>query len=141
MNLIDEHNRKYKFFESIPAGVELTFSTIGSYLRDLKMVATPSTGAYKSVGSFLTIADAMPAEWNWQVFVRLLGLLSIMLGVMNLLPIPALDGGHIVFVIYEMITGRKPSDKFMQVAQMIGMVLILLLMLFACGTDIGRLLR
>ena len=96
---------------------------------------------YKSVGSFLTIADAMPAEWNWQVFIRLLGLLSIMLGVMNLLPIPALDGGHIVFVIYEMITGRKPSDKFMQVAQMIGMVLILLLMLFACGNDIGRLLR
>lgn len=133
--------REYGFFESIPAGVELTFSTIGSYLRDLKMVATPSTGAYKSVGSFLTIADAMPAEWNWQVFVRLLGLLSIMLGVMNLLPIPALDGGHIVFVIYEMITGRKPSDKFMQVAQMIGMVLILLLMLFACGNDIGRLLR
>lgn len=135
------HNREYGFFESIPAGVELTFSTIGSYLRDLKMVATPSTGAYKSVGSFLTIADAMPAEWNWQVFIRLLGLLSIMLGVMNLLPIPALDGGHIVFVIYEMITGRKPSDKFMQVAQMIGMVLILLLMLFACGNDIGRLLR
>ena len=133
--------REYGFLESIPAGVELTFSTIGSYLRDLKMVMSPSTGAYKSVGSFITIADAMPASWNWQLFIRLLGLLSIMLGVMNLLPIPALDGGHIVFVIYEMITGRKPSDKFMQVAQMIGMVLILLLMLFACGNDIGRLLR
>lgn len=133
--------REYGFFEAIPAGVELTFSTIGSYLRDLKMVMSPSTGAYKSVGSFLTIADAMPTSWNWQIFVRLLGLLSIMLGVMNLLPIPALDGGHIVFLIYEMITGRKPSDKFMQVAQMIGMVLILLLMLFACGNDIGRLFR
>ncbi len=135
------YTKEYGFFESIPAGVELTFSTIGSYLRDIKMVMSPSTGAYKSVGSFITIADAMPSSWNWQIFVHLLGLLSIMLGVMNLLPIPALDGGHIVFVIYEMITGRKPSDKFMEVAQMIGMVLILALMLFACGNDIGRLIR
>ena len=135
------YTKEYGFFESIPAGVELTFSTIGSYLRDIKMVMSPSTGAYKSVGSFITIADAMPSSWNWQIFVHLLGLLSIMLGVMNLLPIPALDGGHIVFVIYEMITGRKPSDKFMEVAQMIGMVLILALMLFACGNDIGRFIR
>ncbi|MBQ9184990.1 MAG: RIP metalloprotease RseP [Bacteroidales bacterium] len=139
---IPGYNKKtYAFFESIPAGLELTVSTVGNYLRDLKMVFSPSTGAYKSVGSFITIADAMPESWNWELFVRLLGLLSIMLGVMNLLPIPALDGGHIVFVIYEMITGRKPSDKFMEVAQMIGMVLILALMLFACGNDIGRLIR
>lgn len=133
--------QEYGFFESIPAGVGLTFSTVGDYLRDIKMVFTPSTGAYKSVGSFISIADAMPSSWNWMYFIRMLGLLSIMLGVMNLLPIPALDGGHIVFVIYEMITGRKPSIKFMEVAQIIGMLLILALMVFACGNDIGRLIR
>ena len=105
------------------------------------MVATPSTGAYKSVGSFIAIGQVFPSQWDWLAFLQLLALLSIMLGVMNLLPIPALDGGHIVFVLYEMVTGRKPSDKFMEIAQMIGMLLLLLLMLFACGNDIGRLIR
>ena len=133
--------REYTVLEAIPAGVKMTFSTIGSYLQDLRMVATPSTGAYKSVGSFIAIGQVFPSQWDWLAFLQLLALLSIMLGVMNLLPIPALDGGHIVFVLYEMVTGRKPSDKFMEIAQMIGMLLLLLLMLFACGNDIGRLIR
>ena len=133
--------REYTVLEAIPAGVKMTFSTIGSYLQDLRMVATPSTGAYKSVGSFIAIGQVFPSQWDWLAFLQLLALLSIMLGVMNLLPIPALDGGHIVFVLYEMVTGRKPSDKFMEIAQMIGMLLLLLLMLFACGNDIGRLIH
>lgn len=135
------HNKDYGFFESIPAGVKLTFTTIGNYLRDLRMVASPSTGAYKSVGSFISIGQAFPSAWDWFQFIQILALLSVMLGVMNLLPIPALDGGHIVFLLYEMITGRKPSLRFMEISQMVGMVILAALMLFACGNDIGRLLR
>ena len=134
-------SKDYGILESIPAGVALTFTTIGNYLRDLKMVASPSTGAYKSVGSFISIGQAFPDSWDWYNFLQILALLSVMLGVMNLLPVPALDGGHIVFVIYEMITGRKPGLRFMEAAQMVGMVLIFALMIFACGNDIGRLLH
>ena len=133
--------REYSFLQAIPAGVKLTFSTVGGYLQDLRLVATPRTEAYKSVGSFIAIGQVFPAEWDWYRFLTLLALLSIMLGVMNLLPIPALDGGHIVICLYEMITGRKPSDKFILAAQMVGMVLLLLLMLLAFGNDIGRLIR
>ena len=133
--------REYNFFQAVPAGLKLTFSTIGGYLQDLKLVATPRTEAYKSVGSFIAIGQVFPSEWDWYVFVRLLALLSIMLGVMNLLPIPALDGGHIVICLYEMITGRKPSDKFLVAAQMVGMALLVMLMILAFGNDIGRLIR
>ena len=133
--------REYNFFQAVPAGVKLTFSTIGGYLQDLKLVATPRTEAYKSVGSFIAIGQVFPEQWDWYVFVRLLALLSIMLGVMNLLPIPALDGGHIVICLYEMITGRKPSDKFLVAAQMVGMALLVMLMILAFGNDIGRLIR
>ena len=111
------------------------------YLRDLKLVFTPSTGAYKSVGSFVAIGQVFPATWNWLQFLYILALLSIMLGVMNLLPIPALDGGHMVFCLYEIFTGRKPSDRFLMVAQMIGMVLLIGLMFLAFGNDIARLIR
>ena len=133
--------REYNMLEAIPAGIQLTFRTIGGYLQDLRLVATPSTGAYKSVGSFIAIGQVFPAAWDWYQFLQLLALLSIMLGVMNLLPIPALDGGHIVFVLYEMVSGRKPGERFMIAAQTVGMVLLLMLMLFACGNDIGRLIR
>lgn len=133
--------REYDFFTSIPAGFRKTFSTIGGYLQDLKLVATPSTQAYKSVGSFIAMGQIFPAIWDWYSFLSIIALLSIMLGVMNLLPIPALDGGHIVFTIYEMITGRKPSDKFLYVMQIIGMVLIFGLMILAFGNDIIRLFK
>lgn len=138
---IDVETREYGVLEAIPAGFKLTFSTIGGYLKDLKLVATPSTGAYKSVGSFISIGQVFPSSWNWYAFINILALLSIMLGVMNLIPIPGLDGGHIVFTIYEMITGRKPSDRFLIVAQIIGMVLLLGLMFLAFGNDIARLIR
>ena len=133
--------RKYSLAQAIPAGFTKTFSTIGEYLQDLKLVATPSTEAYKSVGSFIAIGQIFPATWDWYSFLTIIALLSIMLGVMNLIPIPALDGGHILFTIYEMITGRKPSDKFLYAAQMIGMLLIFALMFLAFGNDIGRLIR
>ena len=133
--------KTYSVLEAIPAGFNLTFSTIGGYLRDLRLLATPKTEAYKSVGSFIAIGQAFPSTWDWFRFMHILALLSIMLGVMNLLPIPALDGGHIVFCLYEMITGRKPSDKFLEVAQVIGMILLLLLMVLAFGNDIRRLIH
>lgn len=133
--------KKYGFFEAIPAGFSYTFTTIGDYLKDMKLVFTPSTEAYKSVGSFIAIGQVFPSAWNWYAFLNILALLSVMLGVMNLLPIPALDGGHIAFILYEMITGKKPSDKFLIVMQVIGMIIIFALMILAFGNDIMRLLQ
>ena len=141
MMLPGVQTRRYNALTVLPAGVRYTYTTIRDYLRDLRLVATPSTQAYKSVGSFIAIGQVFPSRWDWIRFLYLLGLLSVMLGVMNLLPIPGLDGGHILFTVYEMLTGRKPGDKFLSVAQMIGMVLLLLLMLLAFGNDIGRLIK
>lgn len=132
--------KDYSLLSAIPAGFVKTFTTIGDYLKDLKLVFTPRTEAYKSVGSFISIGQVFPAKWNWFAFLNILALLSIMLGVMNLIPIPGLDGGHIAFLLYEMITHRKPSDKFMWVMQIIGMALLLMLMILAFGNDIARLL-
>jgi regulator of sigma E protease len=137
-----EINRKeYSFLTAIPAGFSKTFTTIGGYLKDLKLVVTPSTEAYKSVGSFISIGQIFPSTWNWQSFLNILALLSVMLGVMNLIPIPALDGGHILFTLFEIITRRKPSDKFLEVMQIIGMILLFALMILAFGNDIFRLFK
>ena len=134
-----EH-RSYSIGEAIPAGCRLAWSQVKGYLMDLRLVATPSTGAYKSVGSFVAIGQVFPSSWNWYQFLYILAMLSIMLGVMNLLPIPALDGGFIVFCLFEIITGRKPSDRFLMGAQVVGMVLLFLLMFLAFGNDIARLI-
>ena len=134
-------HRDYTLWQAIPAGCSWAWESVAGYLRDLRLVATPSTGAYKSVGSFVAIGQVFPSSWNWLQFLYILALLSIMLGVMNLLPIPALDGGHIVFCLYEMFTGRKPSDRFLMVAQMLGMILLIGLMFLAFGNDIARLIR
>ena len=133
--------KEYSLITAIPAGFKKTFSTIGGYLQDLKLVATPSTEAYKSVGSFISIGQIFPATWDWHSFLSILALLSVMLGVMNLIPIPALDGGHIAFTLYEIITRKKPSDKFLMVTQIIGMILVFGLMILAFGNDIFRLFR
>lgn len=133
--------RTYSVLAAIPAGFNKTFETIGGYIKDLKLVATPRTEAYKSVGSFISIGQIFPSAWNWFSFMSIIAMLSIMLAVMNLLPIPALDGGHIVFTLYEMITRKKPSDKFLMITQAIGMILIFALMFLAFGNDISRLIR
>ncbi len=135
------YTKEYSLLSSIPAGFSKTFETIGGYIKDLRLIATPDTEAYKSVGSFIAIGQVFPSAWDWYSFLSIIALLSIMLGVMNLLPIPALDGGHIVFTLYEMITGRKPSDNFLYVMQLIGMILIFGLMILAFGNDIGRLMK
>ncbi len=133
--------RQYNAAQSLTEGVRKTGSTISGYLKDLKLVATPSTGAYKSVGSFIAIGQVFPNTWDWYQFLSIIALLSIMLGVMNLIPIPGLDGGHILFTLYEMISGKKPSEKFLVVTQMIGMILLFLLMFLAFGNDISRLIH
>lgn len=132
-----EH-REYGFFESIPAGVNYGLEVLGGYISDLKYVFT-ADGA-KSVGSFITIGSIFPSTWNWMAFWEITAFLSIMLAIMNILPIPALDGGHVLFLIVEMILRRQPSEKFMERAQVVGMVLIMGLMLLACYNDIMRFL-
>ena len=133
--------RHYNLLEAIPAGWREAGSSIGGYLDDLSLLVRPSTGAYKSVGSFIAIGQVFPDSWDWFRFLNILALLSIMLGVMNLLPIPGLDGGHILFTIFEIVTGRKPGERFLVVAQMVGMVLIFGLMFLAFGNDIARLIH
>ena len=133
--------RHYGALDGVGAGLKYGAQTIGGYIQDLKLLFTPSSQAYKSVGSFIAIGEVFPSDWDAHQFLSILALLSIILAVMNLLPIPALDGGHILFLLIEMITGRKPSDKVLAVAQIIGMVFIFALMFLAIGNDIGRLLR
>ena len=137
-SVVNEH---YNVLQAIPAGLRLTGEMISGYVDDLRLLANPSTGAYKSVGSFIAIGQVFPSVWDWYRFMYILALLSIMLGVMNLLPIPGLDGGHILFTLYEIISGRKPSDRFMIIAQWVGMILLLALMMLAFGNDIGRLIK
>ena len=129
-------NKEYSFLESIPAGLKRTKETFLSYIDQLKMIFNPKTGAYKGVGGFISIAKIFPDTWDWGRFWTITAFLSIMLAVLNVLPIPALDGGHAMFTIYEMITGRKPNDKFLEYAQIAGFILLLALVLLANGNDI-----
>jgi len=130
--------QEFSFLESIPVGIEKGKNQLIGYGKQLKMIFNPSTGAYKQVGGFGAIFNIFPDTWSWEVFWNITALLSIMLGVMNLLPIPALDGGHVIFLLYEMISGRKPSDKFLENAQMVGFILLITLLLFANGNDIYK---
>ncbi len=131
-------SKKYTFFEAIPAGFRKAGRTIDGYLKQLKILFNPEMKAYKSVGGFGTIANIFPADWDWIRFWNLTAFLSIMLAVLNILPIPALDGGHVMFLFYEIIARRKPSDRFMEYAQTVGMVLLLALLVFANGNDIYK---
>ena len=128
--------KSYGFFASIPAGISMALDKLKFYIDQFKLILQPSTGAYKGLGGFKAIGSIFPTEWgDWETFWKLTGFLSIILAFMNLLPIPALDGGHVVFTLAEMITGRKPSEKFLEYAQIVGMVLLLGLMLFANFND------
>jgi regulator of sigma E protease len=138
MGYFDIVEKKYGFFESFSVGTKKLFNQIGSYWQQLEKIFTPSTGAYKGVGGFKAIFDIFPSTWSWQAFWGITAFLSIMLAILNLLPIPALDGGHVMFLIYEMATGRKPTDKFLEYAQMVGFFLLLGLIIFANGNDIYK---
>ena len=128
--------RKYGFFESFPAGVMLGVNTLKGYVSDMKYVFTKEGAS--SLGGFGTIGSLFPAEWDWHSFWMKTAFLSIILAFMNILPIPALDGGHVMFLIYEVIARRKPSDKFLEYAQVTGMFLLFALLIYANGNDIFR---
>jgi regulator of sigma E protease len=130
--------QEYGFVESFPVGIQKGADQLVGYGKQLKMIFNPETKAYKQVGGFAAIFNIFPSSWSWEVFWNITALLSIMLGVMNLLPIPALDGGHVMFLLYEIISGKKPSDKFLENAQMVGFVLLISLLLFANGNDIYK---
>jgi len=130
--------KEYTFFQAIPAGVKKTGSTLSNYLKQFRLIFDSDVKGYKQVGSFITITQLFPKLWDWTAFWNLTAFLSIMLAVLNVLPIPALDGGHALFTLIEMITGKKPSDKFLEYAQTVGMVMLLTLMVFALGNDIFR---
>jgi regulator of sigma E protease len=131
--------KKYNFFESLPAGVAKGWSMLVMNVQNFKLLFTSKeVKASESLGSFLTIGNMFGAEWDWERFWSMTALLSIVLAFMNILPIPALDGGHVLFTLYEMVTGRKPSDKFMEYAQMAGMILLLGVMAYALGLDFWR---
>ncbi len=131
-------HQKYSLLQSIPFGIEKGKDQLVGYGKQLKMIFNPETKAYKQVGGFKAIFDIFPSSWSWEVFWSITAILSIMLGVMNLLPIPALDGGHVMFLLFEIVSGKKPSDKFLENAQMVGFVLLISLLLFANGNDIYK---
>jgi regulator of sigma E protease len=132
---------KYGFIESIPAGLKKGFKTITDYLKQFKLIFSKGSKAYESLGGFITIGKIFPGVWDWNAFWNLTAFLSIILAVMNILPIPALDGGHVMFLLFEVITGRKPSDKFLEYAQIVGMVILVSLLLYANGNDVLRYFR
>ena len=133
--------KEYSLLSSIPAGIELMYTSVTNYIKELGLIFTPKTQAYKSVGSFIAIGNVFPDKWNWRIFWNITAMLSVMLGIMNLLPIPALDGGHILFTLFEIVTRKKPSDRFMEIAQVLGMVLLLAIMFLAIGNDFIKLLK
>ncbi len=129
---------EYGFFESFPVGISRGVNKISEYLKQFKLIFNPETKAYKSVGSFITMTKIFPGYWDWHAFWNLTAFFSIILAVMNVLPIPALDGGHALFTLVEIVSGKKPSEKFLERAQMVGMIILLALMAFAIGNDLIR---
>ena len=128
----------YTFWESIPAGFRRAGDMISSYWEQLKMIVQPKTKMYEELGGFIAIGSIFPSSWDWQDFWLKTAFLSIILAVMNILPIPGLDGGHAIFTFWEMVTGRKVSDKVLEGAQYVGLIIILFLLLYANGNDIYR---
>ncbi len=140
-NVLELSTKHYSFFEAIPAGISKGWNTTSDYLKQFKLIFAKDTKAYESLGGFITIGSIFPDRWNWQSFWSLTAFLSLILAVMNILPIPALDGGHVMFLIFEVVTGRKPSDKFLEYAQIAGMIILFALLIFANGNDILKLIK
>ena len=126
---------KYGFFSSFPAGVKMTIQELKDYVAQFIVIFTPGTGGIKGIGGFKTMGSIFAPTWDWESFWRMTAMFSIVLAFMNMLPIPALDGGHVMFTVGEMITGHKPSEKFLEYAQIFGMVILMALMLYANGND------
>lgn len=136
---INYSTKEYSFLEAIPQGFNKTGKELGDYWKQLKLIFNPDTEAYKSLGGFISIGSIFPKTFDWIAFWYMTAFLSIILAVMNILPIPALDGGHVLFLLVEIITRRKPSDRFLEIAQTVGLVILLGLLIFANGNDIMRL--
>ncbi|MFI3282409.1 MAG: RIP metalloprotease RseP [Rikenellaceae bacterium] len=132
--------QKYSLLESIPAGFKMAGATVSSYWEQLKLIVQPKTKMYEELGGFVAIGSMFSGMWNWYDFWLKTAFLSIVLAVMNVLPIPGLDGGHALFTAWEIITGRRPSDKFLETAQYIGMFLLFALLIYANGNDFYRLI-
>jgi regulator of sigma E protease len=141
MQLFKTVHQAYSFAEAIPTGIQRCFTTLDNYVTGIKQIFTGKVNPNDSLGSLISIGNTFPSQWDWERFWTLTAVFSIVLGFMNVLPIPALDGGHALFILFEMITGRKPSDKFMEYAQIAGMVLMFGLMLYALGLDFWRLFK
>ena len=137
--LISYDHRDYSFFESFPAGTAMAMDKLDSYVQQMKLIFNPETGAWKGLGGFISIGKQYSPEWDWRSFWSFTAFLSIILAFMNILPIPALDGGHVMFLLGEMITGRKPSDKLLEYAQVTGFLILIALLLLANGNDIIKL--
>ena len=128
--------KNFSLLASFPAGVKKAGEKLSSYVSQFKKILNPSTGAYKGLGGFKSMGSIFPKyEWDWEAFWNITAFFSIALAFMNLLPIPALDGGHVLFTIYEMVTGRKPNEKFLEYAQIVGMALLFGLMIYANAND------
>ncbi len=141
LQLFKTVHQNYTFAEAVPKGTQRCFTTLDNYVTGIKQIFTGKVNPNESLGSLISIGNTFPSQWDWERFWTLTAVFSIVLGFMNVLPIPALDGGHALFILVEMITGRKPSDKFMEYAQIVGMVLMFGLMLFALGLDFWRLFK
>jgi regulator of sigma E protease len=141
MQLFKTVHQEYSFAEAIPTGIQRCFTTLDNYVSGIKQIFTGKVNPNDSLGSLISIGNTFPSQWDWERFWTLTAVFSIVLGFMNVLPIPALDGGHALFILFEMITGRKPSDKFMEYAQIAGMILMFGLMLYALGLDFWRLFK
>jgi regulator of sigma E protease len=140
-NYFDLETINYGFFESIPAGISQGVQITKDYLKQFKLFFRPETKAYESLGGFATIGNIFPSTWDWYSFWNMTAFISIILAIMNLLPIPALDGGHVMFLSFEMISGRKPGEKLMEYAQIAGMLLLLALVLYANANDIIKMIN
>ena len=137
-NYFTLETKKYDFFASFPAGIHKAYQTFDDYIKQFKVIFTVKD-AHKELGGFMSIGKAYSTTWDWQRFWGFTAFLSIVLAIMNVLPIPALDGGHVMFLLYEVITGRKPNEKVMEYAQYAGMILLFALLLYANGNDVVKL--
>ena len=129
---------EYSVAQAIPAGVVKAMDILDFYIAQMGLLFVPETEAYKKVGGFAAMTKNFPTVWDWQSFWKITAFFSIVLAFMNILPIPALDGGHALFLFYEIIVGKKPADKFLEYAQMVGMILVLMLLVVANGNDLLR---